>query len=101
MELAILVVSCLCLLASVTSVVLAWRAASPGGDGLNARARRRVSYARAAVAYARSLGGTPEAQLRGALHHFALLDEADNGRRDYSDAEARLSIESVRGEVKP
>jgi hypothetical protein len=67
------------------------------GGGLSRRGRRRDEYAARAAAYAEQMGGAGEEKLRHALDCFRALDEADNGRRDYSDKEARLSIEAHLG----
>lgn len=65
--------------------------------GPGRRARRREEIARMAVDYAEQMGGTPQAKLTHALAAFQKLDAADNGKRDYSDAEARIAIEAAVG----
>lgn len=54
----------------------------------------RDEYAARAAAYAEQLGGTPGDKLRHAVQAFGMLDQADNGRRDYTDGEARIAIEA-------
>ncbi len=60
-------------------------------------ARRRDEIARMAVDYAEQMGGDSKAKLAHALSAFQRIDAADNGRRDYSDAEARIAIEATLG----
>ena len=54
-----------------------------------------ASYAKQAVAYAEQMGGTSEEKLRHALGAARRLDEGDNGKRDWSDAQIRIAIEAA------
>jgi len=54
-----------------------------------------ASYAKQAVAYAEQMGGTSEEKLRHALGAAYKLDEGDNGKRDWSDAQIRIAIEAA------
>ncbi len=54
-----------------------------------------ASYAKQAVAYAEQMGGTNEEKLRHALGAAYKLDEGDNGKRDWSDAQIRIAIEAA------
>jgi len=58
------------------------------------RVSRRERLAEVACDYAEQVGKKGE-KLPHALEAFRRLDIADNGRRDYNDAEARIAIESV------
>lgn len=71
-----------------------------GHDGISKRQRRLMQFARWAAAYAEQQGGTGAEKLKHALGHFDLTDRSDNRRRDYSDAEARLAIETVLNELE-
>lgn len=51
-------------------------------------------YAKVAVDYAKQIGGTGEEKLRHALGCFDRLDAGDNGKRDWTDAQARIFIEA-------
>lgn len=59
------------------------------------RPNRREEIAAKAVAYAEQMGGTGQQKLLHAVSAFGRLDLADNGKRDFTDAEARISIEQV------
>lgn len=50
-------------------------------------------YAALAVAYAEQMGGTDAEKLKHAVGAFRLADERD-GKRDYTDAQARAFIEA-------
>lgn len=54
-----------------------------------------ASYAKQAVAYGEQMGGTNEEKLRHALGAAYKLDEGDNGKRDWSDAQIRIAIEAA------
>lgn len=54
-----------------------------------------ASYAKQAVAYAEQMGGANEEKLRHALGAAYKLDEGDNGKRDWSDAQIRIAIEAA------
>lgn len=58
------------------------------------RSRRRVELAAMASSYAEQMGGTGAEKLAHAISAFQRLDLADNGKRDYSDAEVRIAIEA-------
>lgn len=51
-------------------------------------------YARIAVSHAKRMGGDNSAQLSTALSAFRLADESADGKRDFSDAQARVLIEA-------
>lgn len=74
-----------------------WSPSSIGDFSSIARARRREEIARMAVDYAEQMGGDARAKLAHALGAFGRIDAADNGRRDYSDVEARIAIEATLG----
>lgn len=59
------------------------------------RQQRRLELAEMAVGYAQMMGGDGKVKLTHAISAFSRLDLADNGKRDYSDAEARIAIESI------
>lgn len=59
------------------------------------RIEQRNAYAKASVAYAEQIGGENDKKLLHAISAFQKMDLADNGKRDYSDAEARIAVESV------
>jgi hypothetical protein len=64
----------------------------------DARIQLREKYAKDAIAYAEQLGAaTPRTKLDHAVGYFKKLDESDNGHRDFTDAEIRLSIEAELG----
>lgn len=91
MEFAQLVVSV------VTLALVGWTLAQARrGGGLTRRMRRRDEYASRSCAYAEKIGHKGD-KLEHALACFRALDESDNGRRDYSDKEARLAIEAHLG----
>lgn len=52
------------------------------------------SLAKMAVAHAEQMGGTGAQKLAHAVSAFQRLDEGDNGRRDFTDAEGRIAIEA-------
>lgn len=52
-----------------------------------------------AVFYAEQIGGSGPEKLVHALAYAVKLDELDNGKRDFTDTELRLEIESVVGQV--
>lgn len=68
--------------------------------GPGRRARRREEIARLAVDYAEQMGGDSRAKLTHAVAAFQRIDAADNGKRDYSDVEVRIAIESALGARK-
>lgn len=70
--------------------LLGWASRTPKASKRHAR---REELAAMAVDYAEMLGG-PE-KLKHAIQAFGRIDLADNGKRDYSDAEARIAIEAV------
>jgi len=47
-----------------------------------------------AVAYAEQLGGSAPEKLAHAIHAAQRLDAGDNGKRDFSDAQLRITIEA-------
>lgn len=51
-------------------------------------------YAKVSVDYGEQIGGTSEEKLRHALGCFDRLDSGDNGKRDWTDAQARIFIEA-------
>lgn len=57
------------------------------------RHARREELAAMAVDYAEMIGGSEK--LKHAIQAFGRIDLADNGKRDYSDAEARIAIEAL------
>lgn len=61
------------------------------------RTIRRQAIAKAAVAYAEQMGGTSEQKKLHALGYAQIIDKADNGKRDYSDAELSVEIEATLG----
>lgn len=65
-----------------------------GGEA-QARAMLGQEYARVAVSHAKRMGGDRDAQLRTALSAFRLADETTDGKRDFSDAQARVYIEAA------
>lgn len=70
-------------------------------DTQAASALRGQELGRMAVRYAESITKTGSAdKLRAALDAFRVMDTADNGRRDYSDAQARVFIEAAVAEGK-
>lgn len=61
------------------------------------RKKRGLTLAEVAVrsvAYGEQMGGTSEEKLRHALGAARRLDEGDNGKRDWSDAQIRIAIEA-------
>lgn len=60
-----------------------------------ARSRIGTEYARIAVSHAKRMGGDSKAQLSTALAAFRLADEAADGKRDFTDAQARILIEAA------
>lgn len=68
--------------------------------GPGRRARRREEIASMAVDYAEQMGGDGRQKLTHALGAAQRIDAADNGRRDYSDAELRIAIEACLGRSK-
>lgn len=71
--------------------------------GPSRRMRRRAEIATMAVNYARQMAApttTNHDKLRTALESAQRLDAADNGKRDYSDAELRIAIEAELGRQK-
>ena len=59
------------------------------------RASQRDALAASAVAYAEQMGGDNSAKLLHAISAFERLDLADNGKRDFTPAEARIAIEAA------
>jgi hypothetical protein len=59
------------------------------------RARRRDELAAMAVDYAEQMGGDKSQRLAHAIGAAQRIDAADNGKRDYSDAELRIAIEAA------
>lgn len=80
------------LVLTAAAILVAFLKLGPGK-----RARRREEIARMAVDYAEQMGGDARAKLAHALGAFGRIDAADNGRRDYSDVEARIAIEATLG----
>jgi hypothetical protein len=68
--------------------------------GPSRRSRRRLEIAAMAVDYAEQMGGTNPEKLTHAIGAFQRIDLADNGKRDYSDAEARIAVEAILGAKK-
>ena len=68
--------------------------------GPSRRARRREEIASMSVDYAEQMGGTGGQKLTHAIQAAQRIDSADNGKRDYSDAELRIAIESILGRRK-
>jgi hypothetical protein len=62
--------------------------------GPSKRARKRAELARLGWGYAEQLGGTGKQKLTHAIEAAGRLDQADNGKRDFSDAELRIEIEA-------
>jgi len=93
MILAALVVAAVGLALQVATLVLVARSVW-SKDGLTPRERRGKEIGALAVAYAESMQGSGQQKLAHALDCFRRLDMQD-GRRDYSDAEARIYIEAV------
>jgi hypothetical protein len=63
--------------------------------GPSKRARRREELASMAVDYAEQMGGDKAQKLAHAIGAAQRIDAADNGKRDYSDAELRIAVEAV------
>lgn len=63
------------------------------------RAIRRQAIAKAAIAYAEQLGGDAKQKKLHALGYAQIVDKADNGKRDFSDAELSVEIESTLGSM--
>ena len=61
--------------------------------GPSKRSRKREEIAMMAVDYAEQMGGDKAQKLAHALGAAQRIDAADNGKRDYSDAEFRIAIE--------
>ena len=61
---------------------------------LEARALLGQKYARLAVSHAEQLGVPGEVKLQSALDAFRIIDTALDGRRDFTEAQARVFIES-------
>lgn len=59
------------------------------------RAGKRSEIAMMAVDYAEQMGGTPAEKLVHAIQAAQRIDAADNGKRDFSDAELRIEIEAT------
>lgn len=70
--------------------LLGWANRNPR---VSKRHARREELAAMAADYAEMLGGPDK--IRHAVQAFGRIDLADNGKRDYSDAEARIAIEAV------
>lgn len=62
--------------------------------GPSRRARRREEVVAMACDYAEQMGGEGPAKLQHAIGAAQRIDAADNGKRDYSDAELRIAIEA-------
>lgn len=90
-EIAIACLACLSALLSLAALV------RTRGAARGRRVQYRDEMASLACAYAEQMGGARDAKLTHALGAFARIDEADNKRRDYSDAEARIAIEAHLG----
>ena len=58
------------------------------------RAALGREYARIAVSHAQRMGGDKQRQLATALSAFRLADETADGKRDFTDAQARVYIEA-------
>lgn len=76
-------------------------APTPTPSGLTRRQRVRDELASRAVAYAQQMGGSNADKLAHAAGAFRALDLADNGKRDYHDAEIRFAIEAALHRSKP
>ena len=74
-------------------VFIAARTISPS----HSRAMRRRAICEAAVDYAEQLGGPPEQKKLHALGYAQIIDLSDNRKRDYTDSELSVEIESVLG----
>lgn len=61
------------------------------------RSTRRAEIARLAVDYAASMGGSSEEKLAHGIGAFQRIDLSDNGKRDFTDVEARIAIEAILG----
>lgn len=61
------------------------------------RSLRRKGIAEDAIRYAEQMGGSSEQKKLHALGYAQIIDKADNGKRDYSDAELSVEIESLLG----
>lgn len=61
------------------------------------RSIRRKEIVKSACAYAEQMGGSPEQKKLHALGYAQIIDKADNGKRDYSDAELSVEIEAHLG----
>lgn len=70
-------------------------------DARERKDTRLAALARAAVAYAAGVAaaGAKGDKLQAALSAFKLLDEQD-GKRDFTDAQARIAIEAALTETK-
>lgn len=62
--------------------------------GPNKRSRKREEIAMMAVDYAEQMGGDKSQKLAHAIGAAQRIDSADNGKRDFSDAELRIAIEA-------
>ena len=54
---------------------------------------------RIAVRHAEQLGGSPAERLRHALDAFRLIDVQEDGKRDFSEAQARIYVEAAVAEL--
>lgn len=77
-------------LSNIATVVLVFVKQGP-----SKRARRREELASMAVDYAEQMGGDKSQKLAHAIGAAQRIDAADNGKRDYSDAELRIAVEAV------
>ena len=96
MDLLLLVVVLLALvlvLLAVVLVVLLKRRRQTAAE----RLELGMSYARLGIAYAASLGHPPGSDrwLVSAAHGFRLADETSDGKRDFTDQQARVLLEAA------
>lgn len=63
--------------------------------GPSKRAGKRSEIAMMAVDYAEQMGGESAQKLAHAIGAAQRIDAADNGKRDFSDAELRIEIEAT------
>jgi len=80
-----LILPAISLLSSVAALVVALR---------KKRGLSLTEIAIRSIACAEQLGGTSDEKFRKACHAAQRLDEGDNGKRDYSDAQLRIAIEA-------
>lgn len=83
------------LLALVAAVVVMQVLSMLGSRSASRPHTRGVEYAKLAITYAQAQGGQKEQQLAHALGAFRLIDTSNSGKRDFSDNQARVFIETV------